>query len=215
MSVAAVDGVCVVIRAQQEVRRSSIKPSGYAANGRSRATTARFLTEVRAKLPQMVRRTRAFSSAFALALSQALLACSSNSDSGSDDGTGGAGSGYQAIPHTTCPEGSAPADPDALFARHGGTYAFVPGTDMCGMDDVRLTIDRRYTTRLTLEKEIVAASNDREWMFTWDGIYDLACESSFTSLVEIGSEAGFVRAVFIGDDPATFLFGLCICDLVQ
>lgn len=148
----------------------------------------------------------------ALALSYALVACSGDSDS-NDDGTGG--NDYKAMPHTTCPETSTPADPDTLFAYHAGTYAFVPGIDDCGMDGARVTMDQRYTTTIRSQpKEIVVATDAGDWTFTWDGTYDLACESEFTSLVEIGSETGFARATFIGDNPSIFLFGLCIGDFV-
>jgi hypothetical protein len=149
---------------------------------------------------------------FLVALSQGLVACSGDSDSEGDDGAGGSGSTYRAMPHTTCPETSAPVDADALFARHAGAYAYVPAIDACGMDGVRVTVDSRYATTIAPSKEIVVATDDGERTFTWDGVYDLACESEFTSLVEIGSEAGFARAVFIGDDPSTFLFGLCFGD---
>ena len=160
----------------------------------------------------MLRRTRAIR---CVALALLLSACSSDSDSNGDDGRGGSGSGYKAMPHTTCPETSVPGDADALFARHAGTYGFVPGIDRCGMDGANVTIDQRYTATIRAEpKEIVVATDAGDWTFTWDGTYDLACEGEFTSLVEIGSEAGFARAVFVGDDPAMFLFGLCIGDFV-
>lgn len=83
------------------------------------------------------------------------------------------------------------------------------------MDDAHVTVDQRYTTTIRpAPKEIAVATDAGEWTFTWDGTYDLACESEFTSLVEIGSETGFARAVFVGDDPAAFLFGLCFGDFV-
>lgn len=150
---------------------------------------------------------------WALSLAHAVVACSGDSDS---DGSAGAGNDYKATPHTTCPETSTPGDPDALFARHAGTYGFVPGIDQCGMEGARVTIDERYATTIRPQpKEIVVATDAGEWTFTWDGTHDLACESEFTSLVEVGSEAGFARATFIGDNPSIFLFGLCIGDFVR
>jgi len=119
------------------------------------------------------------------------------------------------MPHTECPTESAPTDADALFVRHAGTYGFIPGIAACGMDGVHVTVDQRYATTIRSQpKQIVVATDAGDWTFTWDETYDLACESEFTSLVEIGSEAGFARAVFIGDDPSIFLFGLCIGDFV-